>query len=101
MTRPQGKPEHIGGRLRKLREMAGLSARELDRLAERTEGHCNLIEVRPKANVGAATLADYARVLGVSLDWLVLGVGDPPRVEDVRAAVERARGGVQGTGTEG
>lgn len=83
----------IGVRLRLARGLAvGLSGRELDRLAGRAEGHCGLIEAdtteRPRAS---DVLASYARVLGVSLDWLVMGLGAEPAEASVRASVDAAR----------
>ena len=95
--------ETINVRLRHARELAErLSARELDRLANRTEGHANLIEVDPEARPRVDVLTSYADVLGISLDWLVRGQGEAPRAEDVRAAVERARGAAPlATGTGG
>jgi len=90
----------IPDRLRAARDGV-CSARELDRLAGLTPCHTSLIESGRRPNPESDTLRAIATTLGVSLDWLVLGVGDPPRAEDVRAAVERARGGVQATGTEG
>lgn len=78
------------------------SARELDKLAGLTPCHISLIESGRRPNPESETLRAIASVLGVSLDWLVLGKGDPPRPEDVRAAVERARAAVPAaTGTEG
>lgn len=82
----------IGGRLRLARTTAGITARELDRLAGRAEGHAALIESdtteRPRAS---DVLLSYADVLGLSLDWLAAGRGRAPREADVLAAVERAR----------
>jgi len=70
--------------------MAGLSARALSALAGLNHARVNQIETRVE-NVGSRTLASLARVLGISLDWLITGIGDPPTKESVRAAVERAR----------
>lgn len=70
--------------------MAALSARELDRLAEMTEGHTSLLE-SVVVNVRTDTLAKLARVLGVSIDWLVTGECSPPLENVVLAAVQAAR----------
>ena len=67
------------------------SARELDKLADLTPCHTSLIESGRRPNPESETLRAIANTLGISLDWLVLGQGDPPREDDVRAAVERAR----------
>jgi transcriptional regulator with XRE-family HTH domain len=80
-----------GERLRHVRELSGLSARELDRLAGQPEGHATMIERRSAERVWTDTAASYAQVVGVTLDWLVRGVGDRPTKKSVRAAVERAR----------
>jgi transcriptional regulator with XRE-family HTH domain len=89
----------IGSRLRLLRQRAGISARELDRLACRTEGHVNLIEMSRIASVSAETVADYARVLGASCDWLITGEGRVPSERAIKAAIERARTRLPKTGT--
>ena len=82
---------NLGDRLRSLRNLVDISARELDRLAGKTPGHALLIESRPSADVLAGTLADYAQVFGVTLDWLALGKGKAPRHADVVAAVAASR----------
>ena len=69
----------------------GLSTRELDRLAGITEGHTSLIETGARPNIEARTAASLARVLGVSLDWLVTGAGKEPSERAVRSAVAAAR----------
>lgn len=94
-------PRSLGARLRSVRELAGLSARELDRLAGQAEGHATVIELRESTAVRTDTADRYARVLGVSLDWLVSGSGDAPTQRSVRLAVDRARAALAATGTEG
>ena len=74
-----------------LREAAGISARELDRLASLGQGHSRLIEIGVRPNVEAETARKLAVALGVSLDWLIGGVGDPPTVTRIRRAVDAAR----------
>ncbi len=84
--------ETLAARLRWVRqELAGISARELDRLARRTEGHASLIESRPNAGAEMGTVEAYASVFGLSLDWLVRGAGRAPSKATVVAAVEAAR----------
>lgn len=86
--------ETLADRLRWVREeLAGISARELDRLAHKTEGHVRSIEVRPEAETQTGTVDAYARVLGLSLDWLVRGVGRSPTKASVLSALEAARTG--------
>jgi transcriptional regulator with XRE-family HTH domain len=84
-------PSVIGARIHRLREKAGISARDLDRLAGITEGHTSLIEAVLGEQVSAQTLAPIARVLGTTLDWLVTGEGAEPSREAVRSAVDSAR----------
>jgi transcriptional regulator with XRE-family HTH domain len=81
----------LGDRLQKTRELAECTARELDRLAETAEGHASLIESGVVKNVTVETAAALAKVLGVSLDWLITGDGKSPSERAVRAAVEMAR----------
>jgi DNA-binding Xre family transcriptional regulator len=68
-----------------------LGTRELDRLAGLTAGHTSAIETGNRPNVEARTAAGLCRVLGVSIDWLVLGDGRAPTERTVRAAVHSAR----------
>lgn len=81
----------VGERLRATRLLAGVSARELGRLARLQHSHVSLIESGAVANVRVDTLAALARALGCSLDWLVNGEGDAPSEATVRAAVDAAR----------
>jgi transcriptional regulator with XRE-family HTH domain len=100
----------VGDRLRSVRLLAGISARELGRLAHLQQSHASLIESGVVANVRVDTLRELARVLGCSLDWLVNGEGATPTAEDVLAAVAAARAEASGehtavdadaTGTDG
>ncbi|WP_437623356.1 helix-turn-helix domain-containing protein [Sorangium sp. So ce1151] len=81
----------IGERLRFARQLGNISARGLDRLAGKTEGHASLIEAKPQAEVTATTAAAYAEVLGLSLDWLILAKGTAPTEEQVTKALGMAR----------
>lgn len=67
-----------------------MSARELDRLADISEGHTSLLE-SVVDDVRATTLAKLSRVLGVDLHWLITGEGREPSARMVKAAVETAR----------
>lgn len=85
-------------RLRELRAIAGgLSQRELSLLAGLNGSHVGLIEQGRVTEPGGATMAKLAEVFGVSLDWLVLGVGAAPRPEQVVASVEAARARLAGS----
>jgi hypothetical protein len=50
-----------------------------------------VIEARNDAPVRTDTAEHYADALGVTLDWLVRGVGPEPTRAQVVAAVEKAR----------
>jgi hypothetical protein len=81
----------LGERLRWVRNMAGISARELDRLADKNEGHAAVVETKIHDRAALWTIVDYANVLGVSLGWLATGEGDPPTRAAVCLAVEVAQ----------
>lgn len=80
-------PSH---RLQHARELSGLSARRLGTLAGLSTATVALIESGERKAPSAETLARLAKVLGVSLDWLISGAGDPPDEATVRAAVAAA-----------
>jgi len=65
--------ESISSRLSHARQLAGISAKALDRLAGLTPGHTSAIENGTKLEVSAATVSKLAAALGVSIDWLVDG----------------------------
>jgi transcriptional regulator with XRE-family HTH domain len=78
----------LADRLRFARELGRLSQRELTRRAGlKSERHVGLIESGEKADVMGETAEKLSRVLGVSLDWLLTGKGEPPTEESVRAAL--------------
>lgn len=78
-------------RIQWARTTIGLSSRELDRLAGLGEGHTSLIETGRRKNISTETAASIARVLGVSLDWLVLGRGRNPTIKHLVASAAVAR----------
>jgi transcriptional regulator with XRE-family HTH domain len=80
----------FGTRLKYLRDLSGLSARALDRLAKAPRGYTSLIETGERPKIGADVAEGYAEALGASLDWLISGHGKPPSKETVRSAVARA-----------
>lgn len=94
-----GSTSSLGERLRFARKLADISARSLDALAGSAEGYAALIESGERLNVGSRFLEGYCRVLGLSLDWLVLGHGELPIEKHVRDAVSCATAAK--TGTEG
>lgn len=77
-------------RLKEARKMGGVSRRELSLLAGCAQAVCSIVERSGSGSV--KTLAAFANVLGVSLDWLIAGQKDAkPKSADVQAAVLRAR----------
>lgn len=83
----------VGGRLRQARGLVEtLSTRELDRLAGLAVGHTHQIESGAKPRIETRTAESLAKVLGLSLDWLISGdERKAPSSRVVRAAVEAAR----------
>ena len=81
----------FSARLSRLRRVAGLSQRELDRLAGITEGHSNALERDPRHGVTAAIVTRLAAVFGVTIDWLYCGKGPTPSDSDIMRAVQRTR----------
>jgi len=71
--------------------LAELSARELCSLAGVTVSVAAMIERGHIHRPAADILAALACVLGISLDWLILGKGEAPSGARVKAAVEAAR----------
>lgn len=77
----------LGRRLRDARLAGGISARRLDILAGLGLGHVAMIESGQRPNIEARTSQSIANVLGVSLDWLLLGDGPVPSAEKIMASV--------------
>jgi transcriptional regulator with XRE-family HTH domain len=86
----------LGERLRELRDIAGVSARDASALAGLSPSHVGLLEA-DRHRATAETASRLARIFGASIDWLVDGAGKPPTPRAVRGAVaaarERARAG--------
>lgn len=83
----------MGARLRKLRSIAGLTTRELAQLAGlASAGHVSMLESGERADrVAARTAIDLARVLGVSVPYLVDGTGTRPGDVDIVDAATAAK----------
>jgi transcriptional regulator with XRE-family HTH domain len=82
-------PTEFGQRLRKLREIAGLSTKQLDKLADLSEGHVSTLENRDKDNVSARVVLLLADTIGCTMDFLYAGRGRQPPANDILAAVKR------------
>lgn len=77
-----------------MRAGAGLSCRELSRLADLAASHVALIEdgtIKLRRGLERDTLRGLCRVLACEASYLVRGDGQPPSAADVATAVERAR----------
>lgn len=84
-------PSDMAGRLRVLLDYSGLDQSALSLLAGLAPAHVNMILRGKIAQPSGKTLASLCDVLGVSLDWLMRGVGAAPDEDSVRAAVELAQ----------
>lgn len=83
----------MGARVRELRLIAGITTRELDRLAGLVQGHASAIETGTRTNVESRTAIGLSNALGASLDWLLKGEGKAPSPSAVRRAVAAAKSG--------
>lgn len=81
----------LPSRLGWARKLAGLSSREVDRLAGLTLGHAHLIESGRRPRIEVETAQGLARVFGTSIDWLASGLGTAPSEQQIADAVSRAR----------
>lgn len=63
----------LATRLREARLKKGMTARALSKSAGLASAHVALIESRRRTTVAGDTLDKLARVLDVSIDWLVTG----------------------------
>lgn len=70
--------QDIGARIESARAAAGLTVRQLADLAMVHRNTVLSLSRGKQRNPGVATIADLARALGVSPEWLAFGVGSPP-----------------------
>jgi len=80
-----------GERIRAARDLIRLPSKQLDKLAGLNTGVCWAVENSPTGNSESKTLDKIARALGLSLDYVVRGEGEPPTAESVQTAVDEAR----------
>ena len=80
----------VADRLKRLREVAGLSQLGLGHLAGLAGSHVGAIE-RRRGDVEIPTLRALSRVLGCSIGYLAAGEGECPDESTVTRAVARAR----------
>lgn len=81
----------LGQRVAALRGLSSLSARAVDSLVSVSYGYTLKIEKGQATEVSGNTLAAFAELFGVSLDWLVNGTGPEPTARKVKAAVDAAQ----------
>lgn len=70
--------ETFAERLNWARRAAGMSRRALSVKAGLAEPHVGMIERNLEADPQGSTAAALAEALGVSIEWLVTGRGEPP-----------------------
>lgn len=81
----------IAVRVHQARTDAGLSARELSKLAGVSNAYVTLLEGGRSAAPSQAIVARLAKVLGTTSDWLGSGIGVAPSPKLLAEAVARAR----------
>lgn len=91
MMDPTILPLDVRRRLAKARTLGKLSGRQLSSLAGMASNYSAMIERGASRHPAFWVVSRLACVLGVSLDWLARGEGEPPTREQVLSAVERAR----------
>lgn len=68
----------VASRVRYARELAGLSQRQLSVAAGLSHSTVNRVEAEADDS-RLGTLEAIARALGVSRDWILTGLGEPPK----------------------
>ncbi len=77
----------IGERIFEARKMSGLSAALLGEKAGLSKAIVSMLEGGQRENPHVNTVSAIAKVLGVSVEWLISGIGPEPKSEAVRATV--------------
>jgi hypothetical protein len=80
----------VAERVGELLRIADMTPAEADRLIPRPRSSTSLL-VSKKPDPQCVQAICYALLFGVSLDWLLAGVGEQPDPESVREHVEQAR----------
>ena len=91
----------VADRIWQLRDMAGLSASDVDDLVGLARNHTQQIESETIKGVRTDTATRIAAVFGVDIAWLLTGAGRRPSKESVDKAVAAARRARKKTGTDG
>lgn len=90
--REKKKPSPLGERIRALRESAGIEAEELSLAAGLSRTHVHSIEVGWILNPRFETVAEIANLLGVTLEHLAEGKGQPPAGSKIKKRFSAMRG---------
>lgn len=77
----------VGQRIKHARFLAGLTARCVALLSQRSAAWLIALEHGHDVALRAASLKAIARALGVSAEWLQTGEGEPPTEASIRAAM--------------
>ena len=95
--------DDLQSRMAFVRSLSGVSARELSSVMRVAHSAYSHVEAGRVKSPTAEFLTALASATGVSLDWLLLGQGEPPSADSIRTAIARARASEQhaATGTEG
>jgi transcriptional regulator with XRE-family HTH domain len=80
----------LGKRLNLVRGYAGLSGRRLGELAGLSSHYVSGVEASRWRDPRSEPLRRLAHILGISLDWLLSGLGAPPEPGVVQAAAKSA-----------
>jgi transcriptional regulator with XRE-family HTH domain len=83
--------------LKQARELAGLSQRELSRLIGQSETYVGQVESGEISSPTVRVATDIASTLGLSLDWLLTGLGRAPSKTHVRSSVDKRRAEIAAT----
>lgn len=79
-------PSDLGRQVAKLREAAGLSARELSLAIGASHGVIAQLEVGTIADLRSSLILPLARALGTTVEHLLTGEGQGPTPDETRAA---------------
>lgn len=81
----------VGERIARLRELTGLSQRDMSELAGLTEQHVRLLEIGERRSPSVETIVRLAHAYDTSLEWLATGDGDEPDPARVHVATAARR----------
>ena len=74
-------------RISYLRKNSGISQRKFSKLCGLRDTHVGLLERGTYSSMRSDSLERIAKSLEISLDWLILGKGEPPSESEIKLAV--------------